>query len=563
MTQQGNSSKKKVALLSNVTVDLVAAQVRTDYEIYMAPGYDTWIQESLDCNSGLYLCGVDAAVILLDCTAYVRSPRDEWAARLDNWSRAVAEVAKRLSPAPVFVSTIDVRTSGITAPSEKIVSYETEHDWLCCVNDIAERWQNIFVFDLKATVTNIGRDNFYSDKLWYLASMPWSKTALEAMSRSIKQLLGSAFLPRRKVIVLDLDNTLWGGVVGEDGVDGIELSRHGEGQRFYDFQQCLSEMKDRGVVLAINSKNNEEDAQNALQNHPDMVLRDADFVAEKINWESKANNIAELVQELNITEGGFIFIDDNPVERGEVSAVCTSVLVPEFPSDTTMLSRFAEELWSEYLCPLKVLDTDKNKTAMYRAESQRRTVMHGSSNVSDYLAKLGMIADFHEMRPDEQERVVQLINKTNQFNLTTKRYTQSNIETISKDSNSVIIVGYLKDSYGDSGLVSVLIAKKQEDCVMIDSLLMSCRVMGRKLEELHIDSLISALPDDCIVEGVCIPTAKNMPVQGLYDRLGFDLVSDSDGIKVYNIGAGKYATKARGLYKSVICDVGLGENWLQ
>ena len=393
---------------------------------------------------------------------------------------------------------------------------------------------NIYLLDLADTIAEIGRKQFYSNKMWYMSSMPYSRGGLNAVSLEIDRALGSAFNSRKKIIALDLDNTLWGGVIGEDGVDGIELSDHKEGQRYYDFQRQLLEMKNRGIVLGIVSKNNVDDAEAAIQGHPAMLLRDDDFVSRKNNWENKAINLKAMEGELNLTEGGFIFIDDNPVERETVKGECPEMLVPDFPEDTTELLGFAEDIWFDYCRPLRVLGEDLKKTQMYQNEAKRKQEMSESLNLDDYIAKLEMVADIHRMRDSELDRVVQLINKTNQFNVTTKRYTQAEVEAIADDPNNSIYVVYSSDKYGDSGLISVIILIGSDIDVRIDTFLMSCRVMGRKLEDVIINELAEACKGRKLV-GEFIPTAKNAPVQELYDRLGFEKVADEDGHKIYEL----------------------------
>lgn len=525
--------KKKVAILSNVTVDLIINKLRRKYEFYQPEGFDTWVQEAINPDAPLFSYEADAVIVLLDGTE-ARSWKsvDEGVERIALWKQALNALTSVITSIPVFVSTIDIRENRIKALSERKVKYEFENDWYQFVQGLVEDKGNIYLLDIADKVADIGRNQFYSNKMWYMSSMPYSRDGLNAVSTEIDRVLDSAFSSRKKIIALDLDNTLWGGIIGEDGVDGIELSDHKEGQRYYDFQRQLLEMKSRGVVLAINSKNNPEDAEAAIQGHPAMLLRDDDFVSRKINWENKAVNLKAMQAELNLTEGGFIFIDDNPVERETVKGECPEMTVPEFPAESTELITFAEDIWFDYCRPLRVLGEDLKKTQMYQSEAKRKQELNESLNLDDYIKKLEIVADIHKMRDSELERVVQLINKTNQFNVTTKRYTQAEIEEIASDSNNAIYVVYSSDKYGDSGLISVIILKGQNTEVVIDTFLMSCRVMGRKLENVIINELASRYAGKKFV-GEFIPTAKNAPVRELFDRLGFSIVSDKDGHKTY------------------------------
>lgn len=542
--------KKRVALLSNVTVDLIAGKLRRKYDFYIPEGFDTWVQETINPAAGLYSEKIDAVIVLLDGTE-TRSWKtvDEGTERVGLWKQALAALVSNISIIPIFVSTIDFRENRIRSLSERSIKYELENDWYQYVQGLVESKNNVYLFDLADTIAEVGRKQFYSNKMWYMSSMPYSRDGLNAVSNEIDRVLGAAFTTRKKIIVLDLDNTLWGGVIGEDGVDGIELSDHKEGQRYYDFQRQLLEMKNRGIVLGIVSKNNEEDAEAAIRNHPAMLLRDDEFVSRKINWENKALNLKAMEGELNLTEGGFIFVDDNPVERETVKGECPDMLVPDFPEDTTELLSFAEAIWFDYCRPLRVLGEDLKKTQMYQNEAKRKLEMESSLNLDDYIAKLEMVADIHRMRDTELERVVQLINKTNQFNVTTKRYTQAEVEEIAADPNNAIYVVYSSDKYGDSGLISVIILIGSEVDVRIDTFLMSCRVMGRKLEDVILNELAAKYQKKMI--GEFVPTAKNAPVRELFDRLGFSPVSDDNGRKVYELDGTGYEKKEFGSYREI------------
>ena len=543
-------AKKRVALLSNVTVDLIAGKLRRKYDFYIPEGFDTWVQETINPTAGLYSEKFDAVIVLLDGTeARSWKTMDEGTERVGLWKQALTALVSSISTIPIFVSTIDFRENRIRSLSERSIKYEMENDWYQYVQGLVESKNNVYLFDLADTIAEVGRKQFYSNKIWYMSSMPYSRDGLNAVSNEIDRVLEAAFTTRKKIIALDLDNTLWGGVIGEDGVDGIELSDHKEGQRYYDFQRQLLEMKNRGIVLGIVSKNNEEDAEAAIRNHPAMLLRDNEFVSRKINWENKALNLKAMEGELNLTEGGFIFVDDNPVERETVKGECPDMLVPDFPEDTTELLSFAEDIWFDYCRPLRVLGEDLKKTQMYQNEAKRKLEMESSLNLDDYIAKLEMVADIHRMRVTELERVVQLINKTNQFNVTTKRYTQAEVEDIAADPNNAIYVVYSSDKYGDSGLISVIILIGSEVDVRIDTFLMSCRVMGRKLEDVILNELAAKYQRKMI--GEFIPTAKNAPVRELFDRLGFSQVSDDNGHKVYELDGTGYEKKEFGSYREI------------
>ena len=546
--------KKKVAILSNVTIDLIKQKLKREYDIYTPEGFDTWVQEAINPFSGLYASTLDGIILLLDGTeARNWKNREEAEERIAIWKQALSSIINQKAEIPVFISTVDIRENRIKALSERKYAYELENEWYQYIQELAEKKSNVYIYDLKDMIAETGRKQFYSDKMWYMSNMPYSKDGLGCIVKEIKRLLNSAFGEQRKLIVLDLDNTLWGGVIGEDGVEGIELSNHKEGQRFYDFQRQFLEMQRRGTLLAIDSKNNLEDAQKAISEHPDMLLRESQFVAEKINWNNKAVNIREIAKELNLTEGSFVFIDDNPIEREVVKGECPEVLVPDFPEDTTSLLPFAEDIYFDYCRPLKVLNEDLQKTRMYQTEAKRKQELSESLNLDDYIAKLEICADIHRMRNDELERVTQLCNKTNQFNVTTKRYTKAEIQKLNENPSNAVYVVSSKDKYGENGLISVLILKGYDKNIEIDTFLMSCRVMGRKLEDIILNEICSFYKDKTEkLTARYISTAKNAPVKDLYERLGFYVIFENEKEKKYEKILKNHKKQSFKIYKEIL-----------
>ena len=546
--------KKRIALLSNITADYVAARLKSKYDVYMPAGYDTWIREAVSRDSNIGSGQFDAVVLLLDCTeARLWKDRAEAESHLQMWKQAILSVAEKIRTEPIFIPTLDIRENRIRALSERFYKTELENAWYQFAQDLSEQKGNVYVYDICNRIADIGRDRFYSDKMWYLGSLPYSKEGICLVADEIDGILRSAFEAGKKAITVDLDNTLWGGVAGEDGLEGIVLSSHKEGERFYDFQRQLLEMKRRGILLTINSKNNEDDVKEILEKHPCMLLKPEDFALEKINWRDKAENMMETVKELNLTDGSFIFIDDNPLERERVRSGCPEILVPDFPQDTTELLRFAETLFFTYIRPLRLSEEDLHKTEMYRAEERRKKDCKiNGLDLHDYLMELEMEADIHQMRPDELRRVAQLCGKTNQFNLTTKRYTDAQLEELAGRDDSMIYTVSLKDRYGSYGLVSVVILKRKEKDILIDTFLMSCRVMGRGLEDTVINQIAVSNRDKAErLVGEFIPTAKNIPVKDLYKRLGFTYVESKGDSEFYELQLSKIGTVPKPVYKEI------------
>lgn len=552
-------NKKTIGILSNVTIDMIAAKLRDKYNVYIPCGYDAWISEVFDWGAPLYTQNLDAVFLLLDGTE-CRSWKDVSLAaeHIILWEQGTHKLAERIREIPIFISTVDVKRNKILSMSELNSSYEIETKWTAILREIVSSHNNCFIYDLKESVTETGRNNFYSEKMWYMGGMPFSRDGIRRIADDIDELLTCYYTAAKKVIVLDLDNTLWGGVIGEDGVEGIELSEHQQGQRFYDFQKQLLEMKNRGALLAINSKNNMEDVKKVFEEHPCMLLKWNDFVSKKVNWSNKAQNIKELEKELNLTESSFVFVDDNPIEREMVAGECPEVTVLDFPEDTTQLISFAENFYNRWFRQTRVLAEDAKKTEMYLAEEERKTEMSKALNLKAYISKLEMQADIHPMTEGERERVVQLCNKTNQFNVTTKRYTEKQIMDLAAEPANQIYTVHSRDKYGEAGLISVLIVKKTEHDAAIDTFLMSCRVMGRELENIIMGEVLKNLKERGIqyVTAEYVQTAKNVPVKKLFERLGFSVIAEENSIKRYQLDLNGWKKPDVSTYKKITFQAG-------
>jgi len=308
-------------------------------------------------------------------------------------------------------------------------------------------------------------------------------------------------------------------------------------------------------MLAILSKNNVEDVEPVFS-HPDMLLRHEDFVAEVINWEPKSANIRRLARDLNIGLDAFVFLDDNPAEREQMKAECPEVAVVDFPKDSALLPEALDKAYADYFLSLEVTGEDAKKTAMYRAESQRKAELSAATSVEDFLKKLEMVMDIHFMTDEEEKRVTQLANKTNHFNVTTKRYSEEEIHSLASSKGSDIITVHMADKYGDQGLVAVLILKYEGDEAEIDTFLMSCRVMGRNAE-IEIASNIKELLEKKRVKTIratYLKTAKNAPVAELFEKLGFDVLSSSEERKDYSASVVSLPSRTE-VFKEVDCEL--------
>lgn len=382
--------------------------------------------------------------------------------------------------------------------------------------------KNTFLIDLDALQTALGRSTFADPKLYYVAKMPISLAALPAAAKLVVDVVRSLQGAVKKCLVLDLDNTLWGGVIGDDGLSGIQIGELGTGHAFSDFQKWLKELKNRGTLLTVCSKNNEDTAKEPFEKHPEMVLRLEDFSMFVANWEDKARNIRTIQQALNIGMDSMVFLDDNPFERELVRTMIPEITVPELPEDPA--------LYLQYLRGLDLFETasysreDAGRTEQYREKAQRAAFEAAFQSYDDYLEALQMRASAAAFDPFHYPRIAQLTQRSNQFNLRTVRYTEAEIEALAQDDSRIGLYFTLKDKFGDHGLISVVVLEKQpEDTLFISEWLMSCRVLKRGMEEFIVDKILSVAAQQGFrrVVGEYIPTPKNAMVKDLYEQLGF------------------------------------------
>jgi HAD-superfamily phosphatase, subfamily IIIC/FkbH-like domain len=527
---------KKIAILSNVTVNMIADKLKGKAEVYIPAGFDTWQQEIFHPESELNKCCFDAIFVILYCNPY----SNEWLVSemgeeaLNTWYVALRSLAEK-SNTPIFVSDLCTQDMQIRSMKEMPAFESLKHKWRQLLSEL----DRTYLFPITELAGTIGTDNFYSGKMWYLSTSPFSIKANKLIANEIAECLDRIFMPRKKCLAIDLDNTIWGGVVGEDGMDGIQLSNHNEGSRYYNAQILLKEMQKKGVMLAIVSKNNVEDVDEVFRKHPYLVLKHEDFVAEKINWNAKSDNLMQLAKELNIGLDSFVFLDDNPAEREEVRAGCPEVEVANFPEDTTLLPKTIKEIYDRYFKSLETTKEDTRKTEQYRKNAKRQEIKNKAAGLDGYLKELEITAKIHLMKDGEMNRVVQLVGKTNQFNLATTRYSSQEVMSFLSSDKSDIVVAQVEDKFGDEGLVAVIFIRYDGDMAYIDDFLMSCRVMGRNLEKVMIAEVCQWIGKTRhniqSIIGRYIKSPKNSPVEYLYDGLGFELVSEDSelGIKMY------------------------------
>lgn len=387
--------------------------------------------------------------------------------------------------------------------------------------------KNVFLVDLDGIQSRCGRRNTFEEKLFYIAKMPLSLNVLPETAKRVLDVIHALRGKVKKCVILDLDNTLWGGVIGDDGLGGIQIGELGDGPAFAQLQHWLKALRERGILLAVCSKNNEDAAKEPFLRHPEMVLRLEDISMFVANWEDKASNIRRIQQTLNIGMESMVFLDDNPFERNLVRSMIPELTVPELPEDPA--------LYVPYLQDLNLFETasysqdDAKRTKQYQEEAERTMLQASFGTYDDYLAGLEMIAAAKQFDAFHYPRIAQLTQRSNQFNLRTVRYTEAQIEALAASGDHITRYYTLRDRFGDYGLISVVVMDKQaESTLFISEWLMSCRVLKRGMEEFIINDLIATARENgyARVIGEYIRTAKNAMVADIYERMGFQRDGD-------------------------------------
>jgi FkbH-like protein len=536
----------RLALLSSCTVDQLLPSLRVAalrrgmrLDVHL-PDYGLYRQSVLDPQSPLsifrpqvILFSIDASALvgtnfIIDPEAAELHVADRvnelvslWRAARDRFRAQV--IQQTILPTfPDLMGAAEYRTPG--SPAAMIDSANAK----IRTSTSAE---NVDVLALDRRVQRDGISAWHNPVLWNHAKQDVSPVAAPMYGELTLRVIAARRGRSAKSLVLDLDNTLWGGVIGDDGLGGIVLGQgSAEGEGFLQFQRYAKALAQRGVILAVCSKNDEANAREAFEKHPEMVLRETDIAAFIANWDDKATNLRRIATELNIGLDSLVFVDDNPFERNIVRRELPEVQVPELPEDPSLFDMTISD--AGYFEALEITNEDLTRSASYQVTRALRRGDVATSDLDGYLASLEMKLLWKRFDQNSLKRLTQLINKTNQFNLTTRRYTEAQIAAIMEDPDAVALYLRLVDRYADHGIISVLIGQRCADGALeMDSWLMSCRVLGRGVEHATLSVLIDQARHrgDRAIVGRYRPTPKNGMVRDLYSRLGFELVGVEDG----------------------------------
>ena len=407
----------------------------------------------------------------------------------------------------------------------------------------ANKIKSLYLNDINYLSSYIGLQNWFDKSLWYQAKYALSMEAIPELAFNISKIINSIFGKTKKCLILDLDNTCWGGIIGDDGLNGIHIGTETAiAESYTSFQKYAKELKQRGITLAACSKNDFKNAKEGFE-HPESVLRFDDFTSFKANWDPKHENIMDIAKEINIGIDSLVFIDDNPVERDIVSSQVPSVAVPNVGNDVIHFIDHIDR--NGYFEPISLLADDINRNKYYEDNKKRTKEESTFKSYEEFLISLEMIANTKSFSSIYLDRITQLTNKTNQFNLTTKRYTAGEIENISSNDEYIKIYGKLIDKYGDNGLIAITIGNVKNNQCHIDLWLMSCRVLKRGMEFAMLDEIVKQCVAKKIFEiiGYYKKSLKNSMVSDLYEKFGFIQIDDTNDDTIWKLDISDYENK--------------------
>jgi FkbH-like protein len=538
----------RVMILRSFTLEPVVPLLRAKAAVYgidlsvCVGGFNTYAQDILDPDSILYRETPDIVILATqtcdvapelwaDFTGLSEAGiRQTIAGTMERFRSLVGGVRSR-SQAHLVIHTLEqplVPSAGILdaqSPQGQIEAIATINRGFV---ELAREHRGVYLLDYNALVARVGRTRWRDEQKWLTVRLPIAAEHLTCLAdeymRFILPLTGRVC----KALVVDLDNTLWGGVIGEDGSSGIRLGPEYPGAAYQALQRAILDLYRRGIILAVCSKNNMADAMEVLENHPSMLLRPKYFAALRINWNDKACSLREVAAELNIGIDSLAFLDDNPIEREQIRRLLPEVSVIDLPEDPM---GYAAALRA---CPLfervKISEEDIERGRLYNEERQRAELKRGTESLEDFYHSLEMRVETSMVTPESVARVSQLTQKTNQFNLTTKRYSEQEIQDLAARPGWKVRTLRVVDRFGDSGLVGVSITRQEGDACEIEVFLMSCRVIGRTVETAFLASLAKDASSRGIrfLRGWFLPTRKNEPARDFYQKHGFRAVQSRD-----------------------------------
>lgn len=537
-----NLTTFRVAVIRSFTFEPVIPLLRAaafcfrlDLQVHMGD-YNAYMQEILDRNSSLYAFNPDVAILAVrtgdiapelwhDYSALAAADVPTVTRRVSRQMEQAVVAFRERSQAALIVHTLEQAPRAAfgvldaqmeASQSDAIQTLNRE------IRDIARQQTGVYVLDYDALVARHGRLHWQDERKLFSVGLPIAAHQLIHLANELLRFLVPLSGRIAKAFVVDLDNTLWGGVIGEDGMTGIKLGAEYPGVVYQMLQKAIRELSRRGILLAICSKNNRDDALEVLEKHPGMLLRPADFSAMRINWNEKAQSLREIAAELNIGLDSIAFLDDNPFEREQMRCALPEVLVLDLPDDPTQYAAAVRDYPAFERLTLST--EDRQRTAFYGEQRKRAEVEHDFQSKEDFFRYLQQEAEVAPVQPSTLARVAQLTQKTNQFNLTTRRYSEQQLAEMAATPGCQVLAMRVTDRFGDHGLVGVAITLDKQDLCEIETFLLSCRVIGRSVETALLSHVAkSAAARGCRqLGGWFLPTKKNAPSKDFFFQSGFE-----------------------------------------
>jgi FkbH-like protein len=538
-----NYEKKiRVAILSSYTVNglseilrVKCANSKINCSTYVG-GYNQSAQEIFSDSSDLYKFDPNLTFLIIDTRKilgdYFFSPYSNSSKTRRNYIKTSLDQIKSLiqhfiknSKSKLVITSLGIPTYSSYGIFESKTDYgliEMVQDFNSQLRDFCKIESSVFYFDVNSFISKYGENNIFDYRQYYFGDIQISLNTIEEFAYELMGFIKPIMGVNRKCIVLDLDNTLWGGVIGEDGFEGIALAPNGKGASYMDFQKRLLALYERGIILAINSKNNPEDALEVIKNHPHMILRENHFASMKINWNDKVSNMKEIADEINIGLDSIVFFDDDQINREFVKTSLPQILTIDLPNDPSLYENILMNLNDFNL--LKITNDDIQRGETYVHQRLRNDVKKMSNDLNEFLKNLETTIIINKADNFSIPRISQLTLKTNQFNLTTKRYQEEYISNLSKNNNYFVGCAQVEDKFGDNGITCVFIIDKTNSNEWnIDTFLLSCRVMGRKVEDAIMGYIINLAKHEGIkkIKANYIPSQKNKPCESFLSDLEF------------------------------------------
>jgi FkbH-like protein len=528
----------RLGLLGNGTLDLIApaltaSAARHGIALECIPAaYDQVLQEALSPDSAINRSRPDAVLLMLDyrglnlrATPADRALAEASVAESVAFLATVRQALRQNCGAISIVQTLAPPPEGLFGSFDRVLPGTARHLGDTLNRTIVESLAGTpdLLLDVAALAETVGLARWHSPPQWNLAKLPFADEFVPLYADHVARLIAALRGKSRRCLVLDLDNTLWGGVIGDDGLDGISLAQGDAiGEAYLSVQRTALALRERGIALAVSSKNNDEVAREPFRRHPEMLLREDHIAVFQANWDDKATNLSAIANALSLGVDSLVLLDDNPVERALVRRLLPQVAVPELPDDPALYARTLAA--AGYFEAVAFSDEDRRRASYYQDNARRVALAQRGGDLQSYLLSLDMTIDFRPFDAIGRTRIIQLINKSNQFNLTTRRYTEADVEAAECDPQCFTLQVRLTDRFGDNGMICVVICRPRDAATWeIDTWLMSCRVLGRGVESAVLGELLRSAQDRGIgaLIGVYRPTERNGLVREHYAKLGF------------------------------------------